>query len=212
MLCQICNKNPATIHVQEIINGEKKVFHLCGECASKKAETEPILQSFNLAEMLYNFTNEKAAESADAPEDAAPAAAVIAMLELIKSPFVDGDIEREIDDMDVFRALYLFSERDKAVSPILRWMRREEALDRLKNQFNAEKYPHVALIVAEQLKGVADAQAEFDAAAMRFAESLGAFHIADAASEIGTYLALAGGFSMLPENGSKKKDASTLTS
>ena len=80
MLCQICNKNPATIHVQEIINGEKKVFHLCGECASKKAETEPILQSFNLAEMLYNFTNEKAAESADAPEDAAPAAAVIAML------------------------------------------------------------------------------------------------------------------------------------
>ena len=66
MLCQICNKNPATIHVQEIINGEKKVFHLCGECASKKAETEPILQSFNLAEMLYNFTNEKAAESADA--------------------------------------------------------------------------------------------------------------------------------------------------
>lgn len=143
----------------------------------------------------------------------APAAAVIAMLELIQSPFVDGDINREVNDMDVFRALYLLSERDKAVSPILRWMRREEALDRLKNQFNAEKYPHVALIVAEQLKGVADAQAEFDAAAMRFAESLGAFHIADAASEIGTYLALAGGFSMLPDNGgSKKKDASTLTS
>ena len=110
----------------------------------------------------------------------APAAAVIAMLELIQSPFVDGDINREVNDMDVFRALYLLSERDKAVSPILRWMRREEALDRLKNQFDVEKYPHVALIVSEQLKGVADAQAEFDAAAMRFAESLGAFHIADA--------------------------------
>ena len=133
------------------------------------------------------------------------------MLELIQSPFVDGDINREVNDMDVFRALYLLSERDKAVSPILRWMRREEALDRLKNQFDVEKYPHVALIVAEQLKGVADAQAEFDAAAMRFAESLGAFHIADAASEIGMYLALAGGFSMLPESDSKKKDASTLT-
>ena len=142
----------------------------------------------------------------------APAAAVIAMLELIKSPFVDGDIDREVNDMDVFRALYLLSERDKAVSPILRWMRREEALERLKNQFNAEKYPHVALIVAEQLKGVADAQAEFDDAAMRFAASLGAFRIAEAASEIGTYLALAGGFAMLPDNGSKKKDASTLTS
>ena len=59
MLCQICNKNPATIHVQEIINGEKKIFHLCGECASKKAETEPILQSFNLAEMLYNITSQQ---------------------------------------------------------------------------------------------------------------------------------------------------------
>ena len=58
MLCQICNKNPATIHVQEIVNGEKKVFHLCGECAAKKAESEPILQSFNLAEMLYNFTSQ----------------------------------------------------------------------------------------------------------------------------------------------------------
>ena len=76
MLCQNCNKNPATIHVQEIINGEKKVFHLCAECAAKKAETEPILQSFNLAEMLYNFTNENAQESEGEPEEAPPVASV----------------------------------------------------------------------------------------------------------------------------------------
>ena len=76
MLCQICNKNPATIHVQEIINGEKKVFHLCAECAAKKAETEPILQSFNLAEMLYNFASENAQENTDGAEEPVPVASV----------------------------------------------------------------------------------------------------------------------------------------
>ena len=40
MLCQICNKNPATIHVQEIINGEKKVFHLCGESGNRADSPE----------------------------------------------------------------------------------------------------------------------------------------------------------------------------
>lgn len=76
MLCQICNKNPATIHVQEIINGEKKVFHLCAECAAKKAETEPILQSFNLAEMLYNFASENAQENTEGAEEPVPPASV----------------------------------------------------------------------------------------------------------------------------------------
>ena len=76
MLCQICNKNPATIHVQEIINGEKKVFHLCAECAAKNAETEPILQSFNLAEMLYNFTNENGQENAGGAEETSAAPSV----------------------------------------------------------------------------------------------------------------------------------------
>ena len=76
MLCQICNKNPATIHVQEIINGEKKVFHLCSECAAKKAETEPILQSFNLAEMLYNFTNGNMQENTGEIDETPPAASV----------------------------------------------------------------------------------------------------------------------------------------
>ncbi len=35
MLCEKCNKNSATIYYQQIINGEKKEFHLCNECASK---------------------------------------------------------------------------------------------------------------------------------------------------------------------------------
>ncbi len=61
MLCQNCNKNEATIHVQQIVDGQEKTFHLCAACAAKKAETEPELQSFNLAEMLFDLADKVAA-------------------------------------------------------------------------------------------------------------------------------------------------------
>ena len=32
MLCQRCKKNPATVIYEEVINGEKFGYHLCGEC------------------------------------------------------------------------------------------------------------------------------------------------------------------------------------
>lgn len=35
MLCSKCNKNPATVHYQEIINGKKAEYDLCQECANK---------------------------------------------------------------------------------------------------------------------------------------------------------------------------------
>lgn len=58
MLCDICKKNEATIHIQEITNGQKKGLHLCGGCASEKAKNNPVLNisGFNLAEMLYNIS------------------------------------------------------------------------------------------------------------------------------------------------------------
>lgn len=34
MLCQRCKKNEATIHMTQIINGDKREIHLCEECAS----------------------------------------------------------------------------------------------------------------------------------------------------------------------------------
>ena len=58
MICEVCNKNPATIHIQEIINGQKKVLHICAECASKKSAENPMLQGFNVAEMLYNLSGQ----------------------------------------------------------------------------------------------------------------------------------------------------------
>jgi len=58
MLCDICNKNPATIHIQEIVQGKKKSLHICPDCAAQKVEEDPILKGFNLADMLYNLSDE----------------------------------------------------------------------------------------------------------------------------------------------------------
>ncbi len=67
MLCDCCKKNEATIHIQEIVDGEKKAVHICGECASNKAQGKELLNlgPFNLAEMLYNLASQK--ETVDAP-------------------------------------------------------------------------------------------------------------------------------------------------
>jgi len=70
MLCEICKKNPATIHLQEIRNGKKKEMHLCAECAAKKGGKLD-MGSFNLGEVLFNL--EKIAQSAaEERKDAAP--------------------------------------------------------------------------------------------------------------------------------------------
>jgi len=58
MLCELCQKNPATIHIQEIIHNKKKSLHICAQCAAEKVEKDPILEGFNLADMLYNLSDE----------------------------------------------------------------------------------------------------------------------------------------------------------
>ena len=58
MLCELCKKNQATIHIQEIIHNKKKSLHICAQCAAEKVEKDPILKGFNLADMLYNLSDE----------------------------------------------------------------------------------------------------------------------------------------------------------
>lgn len=41
MLCQECNKRPATLHFTKIVNGEKTEFHICESCAREKGEMIP---------------------------------------------------------------------------------------------------------------------------------------------------------------------------
>lgn len=52
MLCQVCNK-PATVHLTEIIGGEKQERHLCEECAQKEGIT--IKTQVPIAKLLDNL-------------------------------------------------------------------------------------------------------------------------------------------------------------
>lgn len=36
MYCEECKQRPATVHLTQIVNGQKKEIHLCEECAAKK--------------------------------------------------------------------------------------------------------------------------------------------------------------------------------
>lgn len=50
MVCDICGKNPATVHLTEIIDDQMNELHLCEECAHKKsAQME---QQFGLSDLL----------------------------------------------------------------------------------------------------------------------------------------------------------------
>ncbi len=56
MKCDICKKNEATIHIQEIVNNNIKTLHLCEECAKAYGlKTELMEIGFNLVEFLNNI-------------------------------------------------------------------------------------------------------------------------------------------------------------
>lgn len=50
MLCDICNKNPATVHLTEIIDNQMTELHLCEECAREKSMQ--MEQQFGLSDLL----------------------------------------------------------------------------------------------------------------------------------------------------------------
>ena len=55
MLCDICSKNSATVHITEIINSQMTELHLCEECARKK--NLAMEQHFSLADLLGGLTD-----------------------------------------------------------------------------------------------------------------------------------------------------------
>ena len=56
MLCDICKKNEATIHIKEIHNGQSHTSNLCESCAAEQEKKgEFCTLGFNLAEMLHNL-------------------------------------------------------------------------------------------------------------------------------------------------------------
>lgn len=143
----------------------------------------------------------------------APTAAVIALLDAIRSPFVAGsgdDAAAHPAEMDVFRALYLLAEREKAALPILRMKRREAMLEKLPEPADAE----TAFVYVRAREVLADAEGDFDAAALKFADTLGAIDLSEASDDLCLYLTLATGFTMFPDSPDKdkKKVRSGMTS
>jgi len=67
MLCDICAKNPATVHLTEIIDDQMTELHLCEECArNKSAQME---QQFGLSDLLAGLAEfEKPAAAAKEKE------------------------------------------------------------------------------------------------------------------------------------------------
>lgn len=55
MLCDICGKNPATVHLTEIVDDKMTELHLCEECAQKKGVQ--MESHFGLAELLAGLAD-----------------------------------------------------------------------------------------------------------------------------------------------------------
>lgn len=55
MLCDICGKNQATVHLTEIINNQMTEMHLCEECARQKSLQ--MEQQFGLSDLLAGLAD-----------------------------------------------------------------------------------------------------------------------------------------------------------
>ncbi|MFW5802682.1 MAG: UvrB/UvrC motif-containing protein [Verrucomicrobiota bacterium] len=60
MLCQICQKNPATLHIEEVVGSTKTTLHLCSDCA-KTTQTDDHAGDNNLklAALAYQLASDK---------------------------------------------------------------------------------------------------------------------------------------------------------
>ncbi len=55
MFCDICNKNPATVHLTEIIDEQMNELHLCENCARHKSAA--MEQQFGLSDLLAGMAD-----------------------------------------------------------------------------------------------------------------------------------------------------------
>lgn len=59
MLCQVCNKNAATIHYKSSVNGNVTEKYLCNECAEKygmgaKSKTDGLFHTVDMADSFFD--------------------------------------------------------------------------------------------------------------------------------------------------------------
>lgn len=66
MLCNLCNKNQATVHLTEIVDDQMSELHLCDDCARKKSMQ--MEQQFGLSDLLAGLVDYgKQASGAEKP-------------------------------------------------------------------------------------------------------------------------------------------------
>lgn len=71
MICEICKKSQAKIHVTQFKEGEKISVHLCQECAHEKGLAGPSINThFSVADLLAGLLKTTGEEAAAAPEPA----------------------------------------------------------------------------------------------------------------------------------------------
>jgi protein arginine kinase activator len=69
MMCQVCNEQPATVHLTQVVNGQVRELHLCEECAEKSGMN--VQNALSLPEMLLEMSGATAEES-KGPERVCP--------------------------------------------------------------------------------------------------------------------------------------------
>ena len=58
MLCQVCGKNPATVHFTEIHDNRMTEIHVCERCAEEKGlQAAPSPQKFDIADLLAGMVD-----------------------------------------------------------------------------------------------------------------------------------------------------------
>lgn len=55
MNCEECKQRPATVHLTQMYNGQKKELHLCEQCAAQKGAYMFDLAKFSLPNLLGTF-------------------------------------------------------------------------------------------------------------------------------------------------------------
>ena len=58
MLCQMCGKNPATVHFTEIHDNKMSEIHVCERCAEEKGlHAPPAKQKFDIADLIAGMVD-----------------------------------------------------------------------------------------------------------------------------------------------------------
>ncbi len=70
MLCEICHKREATVHIKEITGSQTKVWHLCEQCAKKQSIKSGDVNPLSLAAFLYQLAAKEATEMDNQSETA----------------------------------------------------------------------------------------------------------------------------------------------